>query len=437
MNLLKISWKYLTFRPLSTALNIVLLALGLAIITVLLLIQDQFEKKMNQDADGIDLVVGAKGSPLQLILSSVYHIDFPTGNIKVEEAKRLSRNRLVKKIIPLALGDNFQGFRIVGTNHDYLELYGLTFSEGKAWEVPFEVVLGSEVAAKSGLKLGDEFASSHGISVGSHDHDQHNFVVSGILAPRGNVADRLVLTSIESVWYTHDEEPETEETASNQDSLASEEILPDSLNDSSVEIDHDAKFHQEVSKSGFPLSDQDREVTTLLLQYRNPIAAVQLPRMINSGTSMQAASPSFEMSRLFEILGVGIRLLQGLAFVLIGISGLGIFIALYNSLKERKYDLAILRAIGASRGQLLVLIFLEGLMLTFVGAILGIALGHTFLWLAVSQSEQNVVAAIQPWIFLKQELWIIAYALGVGLVASIIPAMSAYQTSIAKQLTKA
>ena len=151
---------------------------------------------------------------------------------------------------------------------------------------------------------------------------------------------------------------------------------------------------------------------------------------------MQAASPSFEMSRLFELLGVGISLLQGLAVVLIVIAGLGIFIALYNSLKERKYDLAILRAIGASRAQLLALIFLEGLMLTFLGAVLGIALGHSFLWLLVSQSDQNVVAALQPWIFLKQELWIMAYALGVGVLASIIPAWSAYQTSIAKQLTK-
>lgn len=435
MNLFKISWKYLTFRPLSTGLNIILLALGLAIITVLLLIQDQLEKKMNQDAEGIDLVVGAKGSPLQLILSSVYHIDFPTGNIKIEEARRLSRNRLVKNIIPLALGDNYQGFRIAGTNHDYLKLYNVAFSSGKAWEVPFEVVLGSEVAAKSGLKTGDKFASSHGISVGSHEHDQHDFVVSGILSPRGNVVDGLILTSIESVWYSHDE-PEGE-VDSSQDSLDLADGEVDLAIEDLADQDHDAKFHQAVTKTGFPPSDQDREVTTLLLQFRNPMAAIQLPRMINSGTSMQAASPSFEMSRLFEILGVGISLLQGLAFVLIGISGLGIFIALYNSLKERKYDLAILRAIGASRGQLLLLIFLEGLMLTFLGAVLGISLGHLFLWLAVSQSDQNVVSALQPWIFLKQELWIIAYALAVGVLASILPAWSAYQTSIAKQLTKA
>ena len=438
MNLFKISWKYLTFRPLSTGLNVFLLALGLAIITVLLLIQDQFEKKMNQDAAGIDLVVGAKGSPLQLILSSVYHIDFPTGNIKMEEAKKLSRNRLVKNIIPLALGDNLEGFRIVGTNQDYLKLYGVEFSQGKTWKLPFEVVLGSEAAAKTGLAVGSEFASSHGISVGSHEHDQHKFVVSGILAPRGNVVDGLILTSIESIWYSHDEEPQSEPSTAVEDSVSTGEIsgVQDESHAEDV-IDHEARFHQPVAKTGFPLSEEDREVTTLLLQYRNPMAAIQLPRMINSGTSMQAASPSFEMSRLFELLGVGISLLQGLAIVLVMISGLGIFIALYNSLKERKYDLAILRALGASRVQLLVLIFLEGLMLTFLGAVLGIVLGHTFLWLLVTQSEQSVVTAIQPWVFLQQELWILVYALCVGVVASLIPAWSAYQTSIAKQLTKA
>lgn len=436
MNLFKISWKYLTFRPLSTGLNVFLLALGLAIITVLLLIQNQFEKKMNQDAAGIDLVVGAKGSPLQLILSSVYHVDFPTGNIKMEDAQKLTRNRLVKKIIPLALGDNYQGYRIVGTNHDYLELYAVEFSEGKPWELPFEVVIGSEIAEKLKLKLGDEFTSSHGISVGSHDHDEHNFVLAGVLKPRGNVVDRLIMTSIESVWYSHDEASESVEESSETDSLAVE-VPADEVEIMEGTHDDHHKFHAPIAKTGFPLSDQDREVTTLLLQYRNPIAAVQLPRMINSGTSMQAASPSFEMSRLFELLGVGISLLQGLAFVLIVIAGLGIFIALYNSLKERKYDLAILRAIGASRGQLLSLIFLEGLMLTFLGAVLGISLGHIFLWLLVNTSDQNVVSVIQPWIFLKEELWIVAYALIVGVAASIIPAWSAYQTSIAKQLTKA
>lgn len=412
MNLFKLSWKYLTFRPLSTGLNVLLLALGLAIITVLLLIQDQFEKKMNQDAAGIDLVVGAKGSPLQLILSSVYHVDFPTGNIAMEEAQKISRSRLVKNIIPMALGDNYQGYRIVGTNHDYLDLYQVQFAEGEPWKMPFDVVLGAEMARQSQMKVGDTFEGSHGISEGSHDHEEHAFKVTGVLEPQGNVVDRLVLTSIESVWYTHDEADSTESESS-----------------------HDL-FLQPVAERGFPQTEQERELTTLLLQYRSPMAAIQLPRMINSGTGMQAASPSFEMSRLFELLGVGISLLQGLALILIGISGLGIFIALYNSLKERKYDLAILRSIGASRMQLVMLVFLEGLTLTFLGAVLGIVLGHGFLAGIISVNEQGVAASLNPWVFLQDELWILVFALGVGIVASLIPAWSAYQTSIAKQLTK-
>jgi len=178
-------------------------------------------------------------------------------------------------------------------------------------------------------------------------------------------------------------------------------------------------------------------LTTLLIRYRNPMAAIQLPRMINSGTSLQAASPAFEMSRLLELLGVGINLLKGLALALVLIAGLSIFIALYNSLKERKYDLAILRALGASRGQLMTLVFLEGISLTILGAIFGIGFGHGFLALIVEFSSQEVVSLVDPWVFLAEEGLIFGYALAVGIVASLIPSWSAYQTSIAQQLTKA
>ncbi|MCH7403459.1 ABC transporter permease [Belliella kenyensis] len=407
MNMLKLSWKYLIAKPLNTGLNILLLALGLAIITVLILIQDQFENKMAKDAEGIDLVVGAKGSPLQLILSSVYHIDFPTGNIDMEEAQSLTRNRLVKKIIPLGMGDNYQGYRIIGTNHDYLELYQAVISEGEVWKKPFEVVLGEEVARKLELKVGDNFVGSHGIGSSSHEHDEHPYLVTGILAKMNNVLDKLVLTSIESVWYSHDEGH-----------------------------DHD-KFTADVSTTGFPPTDEDREVTSLLVQYRNPMAAVQLPRYINSRSSMQAASPSFEISRLFELLGVGVKLIQGLAYAIIFIAGLGIFIALFNSLKERKYDLAVMRTLGASSFQLFIHIVLEGIILTLLGALVGIAIGHVFLALLVAQNEQGAISGLSAAVFLQEELWIVVYAVAVGVIASLIPAYSAYRTDIAKQLTRA
>src|SRR5690606_19643594 len=321
MTMLALSWKYLVTKPFNTALNILLLALGLSILTVLILLQDQFEAKMSRDAQGIDLVVGAKGSPLQLILSSIYHIDFPTGNIPLAEAERVAKNRLIKNVIPLGLGDNYQGLRIVGTNHDYLTLYAVDFQEGEAWKMPFDVVLGVEAAQQLQLGVGDTFVGSHGIASSSHEHEEHPYKVSGILEKRGTVVDQLILTSIESVWYTHDEEH-----------------------------DH-AKLSTAVSTSGFPQTEEEREITAMLVQYGNPIAAVQLPRFINSRSALQAASPTFEISRLFELLGVGVSFVQGLAFVIIIIAGLSIFIAMYNSLKERKYDLAVMRTLGASRLQ--------------------------------------------------------------------------------------
>ncbi|MCH7409112.1 ABC transporter permease [Belliella sp. DSM 111904] len=406
MNMLKLSWKYLIAKPLNTGLNILLLALGLSIITVLILIQDQFENKMSKDAEGIDLVVGAKGSPLQLILSSVYHIDFPTGNIDMEEAQSLSRNRLVKNIIPLGMGDNYQGYRIIGTNHDYLQLYNAEIEDGEIWKKPFEVVLGEEVARKLELKVGDNFIGSHGIGSSSHEHDEHPYLVTGVLNRMNNVLDKLVLTSIESVWYSHDEGH-----------------------------DHD-KFTADVSTTGFPPTEEDREVTSLLVQYRNPMAAVQLPRYINSRSSMQAASPSFEISRLFELLGVGVKLIQGLAYAIIFIAGLGIFIALFNSLKERKYDLAVMRTLGASSLQLFMHIVLEGIILTLLGALVGITIGHVFLAVLVAQNEQGAISGLSAAVFLQEEMWIIVYAVAVGFVASLIPAYSAYRTDIAKQLTR-
>tara|TARA_R110002049_G_scaffold35009_3_gene113309 strand:+ start:1047 stop:2267 length:1221 start_codon:yes stop_codon:yes gene_type:complete len=406
MNIFKLSWKYLMDKPLSTGLNILLLALGLSIITVLLLIEEQFENKMNKDASGIDLVIGAKGSPLQLVLSSVYHIDFPTGNIPLDEAKSVSRNRLIKKAIPMGLGDNFGGFRIVGSTHDYLELYDVSFNSGNAWNKPFEVVLGSRVAKEKGLKVGDTFVGSHGIASASHEHDEQAYLVVGVLAPSYNVIDQLILTSIESIWYSHDEDFGKK------------------------------KLEQEVEKTGFPKTDQARELTTVLISYRNPIAAVQLPRLINSRSSLQAASPSFEISRLFELLGIGIALVQGLALVIILIAGLGIFIALYSSLKQRNYDLAVMRAIGASKGQLFLLILLEGILLTFIGALAGLFLGHLFLYLLVMVNEQGIISDFKTFVFIKKEWWVLAYALSVGVLASIIPAWNAYRTQIAGQLTK-
>ena len=204
MTLAGLSLAYLRARPLSSALNLLLLALGTATITVLLLTTEQLENRMTRDARGIDLVVGAKGSPMQLVLSAVFHLDAPTGNIPLADANALAKNRMVKQAIPLALGDSYKGFRIVGSNHDYPTLYGARVADGRLWSAPMEATLGAEVAARTKLAAGAKFAGAHGLGEGGDEHEKEPYQVVGVLAPTGTVLDRLVLTSVESVWEVHE-----------------------------------------------------------------------------------------------------------------------------------------------------------------------------------------------------------------------------------------
>jgi putative ABC transport system permease protein len=166
MSLLGLSLAYIRARAQNAALNLALLALGVGTIVLLLLFSAQLEERLTRDARGFDLVIGGKGSPLQLILSSIYHVDFPTGNIPLAEAEQWTAHPLVAEAIPLALGDSLAGFRIVGTEHGYAEHYSAELAEGRLWKEPFEATLGAVVAAQTGLAVGDSFVGSHGLAPG-------------------------------------------------------------------------------------------------------------------------------------------------------------------------------------------------------------------------------------------------------------------------------
>ena len=390
MNLPAISFAYLRARPLATALNLLLLALGIATITLLLLATAQLEERMSTDARGIDLVAGAKGSPMQLVLSAVYHLDAPTGNIPLADAQALSRSPAVKKAIPLALGDSYRGHRIVGTNHDYPAHYGAQLAAGRLWSAPMEVVLGSEVAASSGLAVGSTFAGAHGLSSGGDLHEQELFKVVGVLAAGGSVLDRLVLTSVESVWEVHEHGGAAER----------------------------------------------KEITALLIQYATPLAAATMPRQVNASASLQAASPAYESARLFRMIGVGADVLRAFGLVLVLVAGLSVFIALLNALEDRRYDLAVMRMLGASRAKLMGLMLIEGAALSALGGIAGIALGHLFaeaLGAALKAAQQTTVTG---WAWQPREWWLLALAVGVGIAAALLPAWRAYRTDVAPVLAE-
>ncbi|MFN9489585.1 MAG: ABC transporter permease [Betaproteobacteria bacterium] len=403
MNLFTVSFSYLRARPLNTALNVLLLALGVATIVLLLLATHQLEDRMRRDAQGIDLVVGAKGSPMQIILSAIYHLDVPTGNISWQQANEIAKHRAVKRAIPLALGDSYRGFRIVGTTPDYLQHYGAKVAAGRAWQQPLEAVIGAEVAARTGLTLGARFHGVHGLGdSGGHAHEDHPYDVVGVLERSGTVLDRLIITAYQSVWIVHAEH-------------------------------HDIKDVRDIEKQ---LGDDEKEYTALLLQYSTPLAVAMLPRYINNNTGMQAASPAYETARLFSIIGVGVDVLRAFALVLIFSAGLSVFIALYNAMNERRYDLAVMRTLGARPATLMGLLLFEGLLLALIGALLGLALGHGFAELLGHLLRAAQQVEISGAVFVPEELWVVALALGVGVLAALIPAWRAYRTDIAATLAR-
>lgn len=442
----KIAWKNIWFKPLNTALSIILLTAGVAIITVLILLQDQFEKSFNNNIEGIDIVLGAQGSPLQLILSSVYQVDAPTGNISYDEAKTWMKNPMVKSAIPLAFGDNYKGIRIVGTTPEYLEKYGATIAKGKVFANNFDVVVGSTIAQSLGMKVGDKFFGTHGDAEEGELHDQHAYTVTGIASPTGKITDNLILCTIPSVWAMHDHEHTGGESHEGHDHEEHEGHNHEAGEEHDHEHEHEDHDHaaevhdhdNEHETQATPVNETGKEITAVLIKFKGPMGVVTWPRLIAQNTKMQAASPALEINRLFSLFGIGIDALQYLAYGIMLISGISIFIALYNTLKERKYEFALLRVNGANRLQLLWLVLAESLLLCFTGFIFGTIVGRIALAVISGSSQQEFKISFNPMEFIWQkEGYLFLLTIFTGILAAVIPAFKAYRLNISKTLANA
>jgi putative ABC transport system permease protein len=404
MNLFRISWRNLTDRPLSSFLSGLLMTFGITIISLLLLLNKQLDDQFRRNIKGIDMVLGAKGSPLQLILSSIYQIDSPTGNIPLEEAEKLTRNPMIKTAIPLSMGDNYRSFRIVGTNKKYLDHFGATVAQGRLFQQDLDVVVGPRVAQVAGLKLGDAFSGSHGLDAEGEVHADTKYKVVGILNQTNTVTDQLILTPVSSVWAIHEH--------------------------------HDDEHHEgEAHEAEEEHEEAPREITSMLIKFRNPLG-MMLARGINSNSKLQAALPNIEINRLFSLLGVGVETLRGLAIVIMLISGISVFVSLYNSLKERRYEMALMLSMGATRMQLFGMLLLEGLVLALLGFVLGVVLSRVGLWLFSSSVSSEYHYNLAAFGILPEEWLLLGVAILIGLLAAALPALGVYRMNISRTLAE-
>ena len=447
MNDLSLVYYSIKSRGMNNVLSILLTVFGISIAILITQFSNHIQNRLNADGKNIDIVVGAKGSPLQLILSSVYHVDIPTGNIPYDAVKQIIKHPQVKNFVPLALGDNWKGYRIVGTSYEYLKKYEAELESGRLWEDEFEVLVGSSIKTV----INQEFSGAHGLLEGGSVHEDTKYKVVGILKKTGTVLDRLILTSVNSVLSLHDHDEiidfDKVNKKGNHDSHKHEEHNDshkhEEHNDSHKHEEHNDSHKHEKSNNIHSHKDSEKkstspnksEITAMLIQTKSPIANINLPRQINNETLLQAANPAFEMSRLIILLGLGSKSFAFLSGILIFIAILSIFSGLAGTFENRISDLTILRAIGYSKKRIFKLITLEGLFIVISGIVIGIFFAFSIFSICVE--NLNILKISQADIAITKELVVIIISVFFsGLIASLIPAYKSTKINVAHQLSK-
>ena len=394
MNIVKLSYKNIIAKPLQTFLTVLILSLSIGLLLGVKQLNKVFESQLQQSLNGVDMVVGAKGSPLQLVLSTVLHIDNPTGNISYNEAKKIAKNKYIKDAIPISIGDNYKGYKIVGTSIGFVDLHKTSIGTGAVFNTANEVIIGHAVSENLNLNIGDAFYSSHGLIENAvESHDDHLLKVVGILKPTQNVIDRLILTHLETIWHLHEHEDEN----SNHDH------------------NHD-----------------NEDITALLVKFGNKRGLLFLPRNINKNTPFQAALPKYQLDKLFKTTAIGTKAITWIALSILFVSGISMFVSLYRMVKERAKELALIRTYGATRNELILLVFSEGLLVGFFSFFVGLLLA-TF-------SLQAIFASIKD--TYKQQIYLLEYhndilelllfIFGIIIIATLIAIRPIFKMDISK-----
>ena len=404
MSLWRIAWSYLWNRKLTTAMTIISVALGVALISAVLTLREETRKRFEEEGQAFDMVVGAKGNPLQLVLSTCYFLDAPTGNILLSEYERLRQEKGVEGAFPVSMGDTYRGCRIVGTSIDLFEFDWESFgrnpyklAEGEYFDKAMEAVVGANVAAETGLQLGDTFVGTHGfVDVpGAHVHKEHPYTVVGVLARSGTPNDRAIFCDLKSIWDIHKHK------------------------------DHEDGIGHED------------EVTAVLLKLASPVLRFEFKDKINKDYNAMGVIPINEIRKLYDqLLGVAKAVLLAIGYLVVVISAISILIGLYMAILQRKRDLAIMRALGASKGEIFGGVIIEAFWVTVLGLGAGWVLGTLVCWGLGSYLSEKTGFGISAISVTADLVTAYSVVLLMGLVAGVLPAWQAYRTDVARDLAE-
>ena len=461
MSLFTIAWKSIRQRSLASLLTGLSVALGVSLMVAVLVINGIITKMFSQSGTGFDLIIGPRGSAVQLVLSTIYRIDDPIENLPWDYYLEVEGDPRVAKAIPVGFGDftELGAFPIIGTLPPYFSIdvvAGTPFQvDGDFLQSTWDAVIGSEVAKQNGWSIGSKFKMIHGgrDATESHVHDEE-FTVQGILAPTGTPNDRTAFVHLDGFFLLDGHETPANEALEARASFwnltleETREKYAADIKTLEAEAAHDHSGHDHGHGHAHVVPGLQKEVTSILVvmatdpksklpaSLQRSTRALGFQSHIKQENRAMAVSPVEPMRKLLDNLVGNVRLvLLCLTCLIIFVAGVSILVSIYNSMSDRKREIAVMRALGARRQTVFAIILAESLLLCVGGGLFGILLGHGLVFAAAPIVEARSGLLINPMAFEFAELIIIPVTIALAGLVGFLPGMTAYRTDVAQALS--
>lgn len=369
----------------------------------------QLKSNVIENAGVYDILVGAPGSSIQLVLNTIFYYDAPIANINIEYYESLQKDSRVANVVPIGMGDNYNGYKIIGTSNDFFtDKYKL--KSGELFKNNGEAVIGSTVAKITGLKVGDKFSGMHGLTEeGGHAHADFQYTVVGVLEQTKTPSDTVIYTDIESLWTVHG----LEHNEHNEN------------DDMEMDDEHNKSMHGNSSEN---------LITALLVKTTSLSNQVMVTNDLNKNNDIQAINPAATLRKLLVMLNAGEIVVTLVAYVSIFLSIIVLFTTMLSASIERRKDISILRALGANRKTVFKTILLETLIIAIIGAVLGFIVAHIAIGILGNYTAVNYGINISGFSVQIAEVFVLLGAVVLSIVAGMIPAVMVYKTDATKYL---
>ena len=417
MTLLFLAYQSLKNRIVASAITLFSISLSVFLVLGVERIREGAKEGFSNTLSQTDLVVGARGSDIQLLLYTVFHMGEATNNISVSSYEKFKNHSAVEWTIPISLGDSHKGHRVIASDQNFFEHYRfqgdkfLKFAQGGPSQEIFDVVIGSEVAKNLNYKVTNPVVLSHGISeVSLVKHTDKPFQIVGILEPTATPIDRALFITLEGMEAIHMDWKDGAPPLEGQET-------------------HVSKIKKDLLKP--------KQITSFLLRTKNRIETLRLQREINTfdDEPLMAAIPGVVLSKLWSTLSYAEKSLKGISICVALVSLLGLLLVLYSSLNERRREMAILRALGLSPLKILFLFLFESLTLVISGSLLGIGFLYSFIIISRPWIINRFGIFIPVQTLSSNEIGFLVLIVFASLIAGLIPAYAAYKKSLADGLT--